>query len=257
MEALPRSSMIKIILLACLFSLADSAFAKNFLSSLNQGDPYFSLCGGVNWERSGQTTSVNFGGLDTNLYQPQRSYQTGPIWGVEGGRQWLFTQNAWVSLGLQAGYTQAVNMAGTVRPLYYLNPGFDTLNYTYSIRSIPLLVVGQLGYTLRNKWQPYVIGGLGVSLNRASDYNEIPTNSGNTAMAMRSMFGDYTNTAFAYTLGLGISYLLIPSTSVGVEYRFASYGSGSFSQNNGSTTGLNLGQIYSNNLFARLTVNFK
>ena len=257
MEALSQPAKIKIFLFASLFIFAESAFANTFHFNLNQSDPYFSLLGGVNWEQSGQTTAVNFGGLDTNSYKPQNTYQAGPIWGIEAGRQWLVSQNAWARLGLQASYTQVVKMSGTVRPLYYLNPDFDTLNYSYSISSIPLLVVGQLGYTLHDQWQSYVIGGLGISWNRATDYNEVPTYPANTAMAMRSMFGDNTNTAFAYTLGLGIGYLLIPTTSLGVEYRYTSYGSGRFNQNNSSTTGLNLSNIYSNDLFVRLTVNVK
>lgn len=219
------------------------------------GGVYFSMLGGVNWEYSGQNAFVNLGGITTNLYQASKVSTTGPLVGFDIGYAWMMSQNVWVALGGESSYTRVISPAGLVRPLFLVNPGFDTLNFTYAVSSVPIFAVFKLGFTVWH-YGLYVLAGAGIAWNKAYNYNEVPTIPSRTALPMRAMYRSNTEADFAYTAGLGILFNLTASTCLGIEYRFTNYGDASLSPTTQQTTtqGLSLGEVRSNALLARLTV---
>lgn len=223
-------------------------------SEFSTHEMYFSLFAGLNFENSGKTTTVNFGGLATNQYQPNRVYKIGPLWGFDIGRQHWYASNRWVRYGFESSYTRVIKMSGLVHPLFNINPNFDTLTYTYAIRSVPFLFVTQLGFATSNKNETYLIGGAGISWNQASDYNEVPTQPALTAAPMRIMFKTHSALEFVYTIGAGFSHSITHSASWGLEYRFTGYGPAQLGNNGTSVNGLYLGPIHSNEILARLTI---
>ncbi len=220
---------------------------------------YVALYGGVGWARSTKRSAnvMLVAPLVTNRYDFSRASRSAPVLGVEYGYLWrrLGGHSVNVSLGLETGYTRVLSPSGRVRPLYFINPGFDTLDFRYAVSSVPLLVVSMLQFPL-SSWTPYVLGGLGMSWNRASDYQEVPTDPVAGALAIRSPFRPRTIAGFAYTVGAGVSYALSARTGLGIEYRFTSYGQARLNPSAQQTTRnrLSLGTITSNALLLRLGV---
>lgn len=225
------------------------------LSQINQNTWIIYLFGGFGWERSGTTTSVNLGGLNTNLYEASTINAITHLEGFGIGYQWNVTSHFWTTLALESLYTQMTSEAGLVRPLFFINPDFDTLDFTYQIRSIPLMVISQLG----SRWGkvfPYFLVGVGATWNRASHYNETPTNPNSGAAPMQAMFENRTEVYWAYTLGIGFNFHIARIVTMGLEYRYLGLGKADFNPTVLQTTNdrLSLGTIHANALLIRLSV---
>lgn len=222
---------------------------------------YISLYGGVGWARlslNKRSTNVTLvEPLVTNRYDFSHASRSASVVGLQYGYIWRHLKGRMVnlSLGVETGYTSVLSPYGRVRPLYLINPGFDTLDFRYAVSSVPLLVVSMLQFPL-SSWIPYVLGGVGVSWNRGNDYQEIPTNPDATALPMRSPFRPHTIVGFAYMLGAGLSYALSAHTYLGIEYRFTSYGKAELAPSTQQATNnpLSLGTTASHALLLRLGV---
>jgi opacity protein-like surface antigen len=217
---------------------------------------YFSGFGGANWVSTHKTSSVNVAGLANNLYVGNSSSQAGPIVGGDIGYHWKPANRwFWLNVGVESSFTQLTSPNGLVHPLFSANPNFDTLNFNYDARAVPLFgmltLAGNFGH-----FAPYVIGGLGVSWNKAYNYNEVPTNPNLTALPMRTMFNSRTQVEFAWTVGAGIAYAVTQSTSIGLEYRYTNYGNLALNPAPQQATRqiLNLGKMTANALLVRMTV---
>lgn len=217
---------------------------------------FFSMLGGANFETSGTTASVNLAGLVTNLYVANNHFTTGPMLGADIGYRWFFHQESrWFSLAAESSYTVITSPYGKVRPLFFINANFDTLNFNYEVQSMPLFAVFTMGRCY-GWFEPYVVGGLGVSWNQAFNYNEVPTDPDATALPMRTMFRIGTRAEFAWTAGAGFGFRTTDTTNMGLEYRYTNYGNAALDPAAQQSTSqrLNLGKIQSNALLARLTI---
>ncbi len=219
---------------------------------------YINLSGGVSWTKSGKArTDVTLSApLAVNRYEASRASQLAPLLGLGYGLLWsnLGTHKLNFSLGLETGYSRVLSALGRVRPLYKMNPNYDTLSFRYAVSSVPLLMLSTLQFP-HGAWVPYVLGGLGVSWNRASNYQELPTNPASSAVPIRSPFKPQTVLSFAYTVGAGLSYRVSPQTEFGLEYRYANYGHAQLNPSKIQTTSdrLSLGNVSSHAVILRLT----
>lgn len=176
--------------------------------------PVFSLWGGLNWENSGKTAEVNLvGSLNNQLFQPTNRYTIGPFVGIDAGERWYFNNRPiYLSLMGELSYTKVVSAYGVEQP--QVGSHSDTLNYNYAISDVPLFLVGQFGW-YKGMLEGYLIGGIGLSWNTASDFKEIPTNpTSGTASASRGMFQRNTLTEFAYVIGMGADRIIEIATVI-------------------------------------------
>lgn len=239
--------------------VSSSAIAGGAIPAAPTNHYYGEIFGGVAWtqasKRSENVTLV--APLVTNRYELSRDFVTGPVVGLGFGYIWNVSTVNSISLGIDSFYTRSLSKAGRVRPLYLINPGFDTLNFRYAVSSIPLLLVSRIAYHSGN-WAPYVLLGLGVSWNRASDYQETPTEPSAGALAMRSPFNPHRTLDFAYTGGVGVGYMVNNTTEVGIEYRYMNYGHARLDTSPAQSTGetLSLGDQSSHMVLLRLSEQF-
>lgn len=225
---------------------------------------YFSMFGGANWIVSGQSSSVNFSGdptnLATNLYVASSSTsRVGPMVGVDVGYHWeSMSRHFWLNAGVETSYTEMTSAYGIVYPLFYISPNFDTLSFNYEAQAVPLFGEFTLGAKFLRVVEPYIIGGVGVSWNRAFNYNEVPTAPNLTALPMRTMFNARTQSEFAWNVGAGLGFQATPSTTISLEYRYTDYGNLALNATPGQATNEapSLGALTSNALLARMTVVF-
>ncbi len=94
-------------------------------------------------------------------------------------------------------------------------------NYQYKLSSRKLLFENKIFYTLRKRYHPYLLVGLGESLNNTSGFQVTPQNSGEVATAI---FNNHLNKSFTYTLGFGLDIDVLKKMRIGLGYRFAGLG---------------------------------
>jgi hypothetical protein len=195
----------------------------------------------VTWLSNNQTVDIS---PYTNQYDSTNGYSHNPMFGV--GAEYIFTQPFAVLPSLAVGFGvtgYSVNyntLSGTEHP--FVNGGtFDTLNYSFNNHSYGILFEPRLIYT-QTTWQPYVLGGLGLGINRSSNYQEYPTNPNGGAQTAPSTFQSATNYTCAYELGLGIQRVLYTSAQhvqllTSLDYRYLNFGKASLGPVVGQSTG--------------------
>jgi hypothetical protein len=186
------------------------------------------------------------------IYTPQHFHQTPALFeGFFGGEG-----NLMPYFLLQAGfdYTQAASLSadGT------LIQGADshsqnTYSYHYSVLTRQLLAEGKLLLNSFNPIHPYILAGLGVAINKASDYY-ISAPVGTT---FTRLYQNNTATSFTYSLGAGVDVDITNNVRFGVGYRFSDLGTVQLGQatiNNTTVSGtLAQSSLYTNAILAQLT----
>lgn len=125
--------------------------------------------------------------------------------------------------------------------------GFNNYTYQYTIARQSLLVSYEWGILTRNEqWQPYVLAGLGLSLNKASGYSQTPV-AGLTPVNTSPAYTPKTSIQPTFELGAGVRYHINALWQVNAEYQYlnagkAELGTGIY----GSST---LGQTVQYNMF--------
>jgi len=221
---------------------------------------YVSLFGGANWVTSGKTRTIRIGSgsFDVNRYIANKDSAVSSLVGLDIGYRWNLASRYlhWVTLGLETSYMRVISQKGLVVPSLLTDPNPSTLDYTYAVSSIPLFAVSQIGWQIGKRIEPYVIGGIGVSWNKASNYHEDPLSAQATT---NSIFRSKTLSSFAYTVGAGVAFQVSSSSSIGLEYRYTNYGKASLGTNGlkgfptSGSQKLSLGNIHSNALLLRFT----
>lgn len=238
-----------------LLLFAGNLFAGGIESQTPRNSWLLYTIDGVSWARSGTADSVNLGGGNVNLYQASLKVTTALLAGLGIGYRWNIDPGIWTSLALEADYSRITSKDGMVRPLFFINTSFDTLKYNYTVRSTPLLLVAQIALR-HNKFSPYLVVGAGVSANRASQYNERPSDPNNTAAPMRAPYRPFTEVDFACVLGAGLQFRIRDSGLISFEYRYTNFGEAHYDTTTQQTTTdtLFLGTIHSNAFLLRLSL---
>ena len=116
--------------------------------------------------------------------------------------------------------------------------------------------------SMKYAWQPYLMGGIGVSTNKMSHYNEYPTNPALSAVATNA-FASHSSTNFAWEAGVGVQRMIYMTTSgrsftLAGEYRYMDWGSMTLGQTAAQTTQdrLNIGHLKTNLFDLRLSAQF-
>jgi opacity protein-like surface antigen len=97
----------------------------------------------------------------------------------------------------------------------------DQYTYGFSIQSHQILAESKLLYNWEERYHPYVMVGLGASINRAFDYN---VNISPPFTTLSNQFGAYNNAAFSYSVGVGMDIDMMQFMRLGVGYRFTDFG---------------------------------
>jgi opacity protein-like surface antigen len=151
-------------------------------------------------------------------------------------------------LGLALAGSSAVGTSGTI--LRDADPEFNNFNYSYQISQARLTLKGRLLAEMNPTtpfFQAYLSGGLGVGLNRASNYEATPIIF---EAVPAPAFSDNNSTAFTYTLGIGVQKSIDTHWQAGIGYEFADWGTSSLGRAPGQTlnSGLRVSHLYTNEL---------
>lgn len=114
----------------------------------------------------------------------------------------------------------------------------DNDPFSYSISNQQLFFENKVYYVTDARLLPYVLAGIGVSLNKAYGFKQ--------SLGNDLSFANKTKTAFAYKIGTGLDFQVVKNLRLGVGYRFANLGSSElgknqFAEGTGKLTGGTLG----------------
>lgn len=84
------------------------------------------------------------------------------------------------------------------------------------------MVAGKILTTINDIIHPYFSLGLGVAWNDAYNYSAFTNQLG--SINITPTFGNQTNTAFAYRLGVGVDVDVYAHTRLGIGYQFNNVG---------------------------------
>jgi opacity protein-like surface antigen len=186
------------------------------------------------------------------IYTPRHFHQTPALFEAFAGGE----GNLMPYFLLQAGfdYTQAASFSADGTLIQGTDShSQETYRYHYSVLTRQLLAEGKLLLNSFNPFHPYVLAGLGVAINKASDYY-ISAPVGTT---FTRLYQNNTATSFTYTLGAGIDVDVTNNVRFGVGYRFSDLGTvqlGKAIINNTQVSGsLAQSSLYTNAILAQIT----
>lgn len=205
----------------------------------------------------------------------------GPVWGTSGETQTFYltptiekTYSANKSnnvlfygeffAGLQKNLSQtvigqlglAVAASGDATALGVIwddaDPEFDNYTYSYKIQHTHLAVKGKLLKDMGFWVMPWIGGSLGIGFNKDYSFINIPTIF---EAIPNPNFTSHTQTAFTYTLSIGMQMALDMNWQVGAGYEFADWGKNRLGRAQEQTlnTGIALNHFYTNGLMFNLT----
>lgn len=157
----------------------------------------------------------------------------------------LLTKPVAGQLGVVIAWAGDADLSGNVWE--DANPNFNNFTYAYKMNHTYVALKGRLLGEFNYFAEPYVSGSLGVGFNRAYAFNE-------TSKIQEEIpappFEAYTQTAFSYTLGIGIQKAVTPQLQAAIGYEFSDWGRSHLARAVGQTLnqGLTLSHLYAEQL---------
>lgn len=168
------------------------------------------------------------------------------------GAEWNVYPNWLVQAGLDYNQTTSLQAKGTF--VQGADAGSaDTYSYQYYVASKQLLVAGKLLYSLKERYRPYLLAGLGATFNDAYHYStNVPP-----FLTFTRQYANNTTTSFSYAIGAGIDVDITCYLRAGLGYRFTDLGQAQLGNAIIDTTSvsgtLSQSHLYTNELLAQLT----
>jgi len=218
--------------------LANSAVADGFslYANLGYAMPKFSNGSADTWMNA----------FMENRYSINSDSQNEPLFGIGAAYNWAFNSVAF-NLGASAYYLRT-SVSGINSPFINIPTlsaptlDYNVIGHSYAIMLEPKFILTE--YT----WQPYILGGAGLSYNRFSGYTENSSIPGSGASPTKFPFTNKSTSQLAYELGIGIQhYFRIANHTpiLALDYRYINWGDAKLG-NTASTPSNNLsfGELY-------------
>lgn len=129
----------------------------------------------------------------------------------------------------------------------------DTYHYQYNVNLRQIMMQGKLMTRRHDKFYPYLLAGLGVGVNTASNFSTTaPLN-----LTFTRSYTDNTQTSFAFRLGLGVDVQVLSNVRLGLAYRITDEGNISLGNAKINTTPvsgtLSQSAVFANEFLVHLT----
>lgn len=215
------------VILGCCFLLSSVVEAGR----INDGpflplsdNTIISLQGGFAKQKANH--SLQFTGTDDQIFTYhalKNSKTTSFIGSFLGVEHPLNRENLFMQFGVEYNYfaspyfkgINTVGMEPTTLTLY---------NYQYKVHTHQVLLATKLRTSrgVLADFYPYISFGLGAAINRAAKYSAILAEAGESNLT--PYFADKTNTAFSYSLGVGLEGSVSERVRLGLGWRFSDLG---------------------------------
>jgi opacity protein-like surface antigen len=227
-----------VISVSCFASPAENSCSKNWKKGIT-------LSAGPTWSNPGENQTINFPTSLSQAYVANSNTST-----FTSGEIFVFLQRDFISdiqaqVGVAFAATNSISLNGDI--WQDGDPDFNNLNYSYKIKHSHIAIRGKMIKDMQSWVKPYLGASLGVGFNRAYNYIDVPKIP---EVVADPPFGSHTNTAFTYTLDIGVHKSINEHWSVEAGYEFADWGKTYLGAAAGQTsgTGLSLNHVYTNEL---------
>lgn len=242
-----------IVMMVSTSLLAGSALAGS-MGHLTQHQSDWAWLGSISagsvWSKGGETQTLFITPEIKETYVANHSTKT--LFNGEAflGLHKSLSQIMQGQLGLALGFTAPLSLEDEI----WDGVDLEYNNYIshYKIQHTHIALKGKLlvdsGYWIT----PWISGSLGVGFNNAYGFQSTPTIF---EVLPASNFSSHKQTAFTYTLGVGLQKALNEHWQVGVGYEFADWGKSHLGRAPGQTldNGLSLNHLYTNGVLLNLT----
>jgi len=189
-------------------------------------------------------------GFSTYLYGSNTSDIDSLFTGISVSKTLKMDSPDILRIGVSAHYISGMNAEGNLQQ--GISPPYYPSKWSYSIDSFQYLLDVKWSRPVRSQYFPYIYLGLGMASNRAYDYaTTIPD-----WLTATPEYKSHTTHSFAWSLGLGVDYSVMPRLSLGFGYRFMNLGKvglgPGFIQGSNAGTRLTQPNLYNNIFLAQL-----
>lgn len=219
--------------------------------AVTEGRWFGTLSVGAVWENAGTMQDIFLSPTIEKIYAPNKSSQNLADFKVFFGRQQPVSSVLTARWGLALGVTTNARLSGEIWD--DADPQFSTAIYNYRIQHTHLAAKGQLLADFGYWVTPWLSGNIGVGFNNASHFSNIPVVMPETQPTPN--FNSNTQTAFSYTLGVGVQKTLNEHWQTGVGYEFADWGRSALGLASNQTTNarIKLSHLYTNEVMFSLS----
>lgn len=184
--------------------------------------PVFSLGAGSSSAKPGDAQEFPIVNQITDefyYYSGTQKTQNSGLLDILLNAEWNFNTDWMIQAGLDYNRTQPFLANGILLQGADAQSA-DTYLYTYKVLTNQILLNSKLLYTLKNRFHPYLFGGLGAAFNKAYKYSvNIPR-----YITFSRNFYDNNTTDFSYAVGAGLDVDLTSAMRVGIGYRYTDLG---------------------------------
>lgn len=140
------------------------------------------------------------------------------------GYQWKSSDQGWFpahafALRYQHSFPQTIK--GSI--LQYSLPAFNNYTYTWQATSDYLSTYARAELYRGARFIPFLDGGIGWAMNRANRFSDAARPE--VSPRLSPGFASNTEHNFAYNVGAGLAFLLMPQCTLSLQYEFQNLGS--------------------------------
>lgn len=231
--------------------LANVAIAGSMGASTVGTNHYVAELGlGAAWEGAGKTQTITLAPDIIKTYSAEKGSNALAIGELFLGMQHDYSDMLQWRLGLEVATTGNARLKGQIWD--DAEPQFNNYNYYYKVNHAHLDLKGKLLSNLGYWANPWLSAGLGVGFNRASSFSNAPTIF---EAVPNANFSANTQTAFTYSLGVGLQRAINQNWFAGVGYEFSDWGKSRLGRAEGQTQnqGPSLNHLYTNGVLLSLS----
>lgn len=210
------------------------------------------ISGGGFWAKGGNTQSINQAEEVFRTFATRKANNFLVAGELFAGIQTGLTERIKAQLGLALATTGSAKMQGEIWEDE--DPEFNNYLYQYKVQHNRVALKAKILMDKGYKITPWVSASAGIGYNRAYSFTNNPTIF---EALPTSNFNNKTQTALAYTLGIGLQKNIDTHWQIGLGYEFANWGKNELARSPEQTvgSGLHLGHLYTNGILLSLTYN--
>ncbi|MBX9705511.1 MAG: porin family protein [Gammaproteobacteria bacterium] len=228
---------------------SQAALAATSTSDFSRPSWFITASSGALWESAGENQTITLAPNVTKTYIANTPTKAIADSEVFFGLQRPLPHSLLSQFGVALVATGGAPMTGTIWEDG--DPAFNNYTYNYKVSHTALLVQGKLIENWKWPIKPLISVGVGVGLNRSSNFNNAPLID--EAVATPN-FTDNTTTAFTYNIAIGGQHQFNKNCSAGLSHEFSDWGRSELGQAPGQTqeSGLSLKHLHTSSLLLNL-----
>ncbi|WP_258956744.1 outer membrane protein [Legionella sainthelensi] len=260
-----RNTLFSLVSCLSLSSLATAGTMGPISSEVQGFHPVISVFGGPAWFDVSTKTRTFLGSDDDKfIYHNKNNNQANGFVGVFlGGEFQLPYKKLFLQGGVEYDYLGNSRVKGSnsvgIEPQTY-----SYYDYSWNVQTQQVLAVAKLLTTTElnlgtvRQFFPYFSVGLGAAFNNANDFR---TRIEELGVNVPPIFRNHSQSAFSYTLGVGVDTPINQQIRLGLGYRFSDFGAASLTKGEVVLNqyrapvdfALSTPHIYANQLIVQLT----